>query len=396
MNPSKYAFQAGLFILLSIAAGIFLIARVAESRGTPSDAIQYTAIFPAGKDIAGLDPGAEVRLLGVKVGRVEGIEVVTPQTADQDAEVRVHFIVGGGVRLRQNEPKVDLQTALTGGAWLNILSVGTGEHLAEGGKVTGNTTDLFAMVGEVRREMALTLAALREDLDEVSTELVETAESIETTAGDATKLIAKIDKQVDPLLQDVDTFLEESTAVMTDIRGVFGDSGEDIRITLAKLSSLTTTLDVKLPKSVDQITAFIEKAETSIEDVDKLVTEITGAATEVRALLADNRPDIDRTIESARRSVDGLEGLVDDLRANPSRLLWPPDDKDLNNQDLYATARSYAKAAEDLESAAAALHQASTDEGADDAKLQALREQLMQQFQYFDKLQAEVWERYEK
>jgi phospholipid/cholesterol/gamma-HCH transport system substrate-binding protein len=395
MDSSKYAFQAGLFILFSIAAGIFLIARVAE-RGGPKDASAYTAVFTAGKDIAGLAVGNEVRLMGVKVGLVESIEIVAPDSPDEDAEVHVGFVVGNGLELREVGNKVELQTALTGGAWLNILNVGTGEKLAEGSEVTGNSTDLFAMVGEVQREMTVTLASIREDLDVVSTELVETADSIETAATDANSLINKIEKEVDPVLKDIDTFLAESTGVMTDVRAVFGDSGDDIRTTLAKLATLSTSLDEKIPGTVDQIAAFVTKAETSIDGVDTLVTELTGTATEARTLLADNRPDIDRTIESARRSVDELEGLVDDLRANPSRLLWPPDEKDLNNLDLYATARTYAKAAEDLESAAAALSNAAGDGETDPIKLQALRQQLLQQFEYFDKLQGEVWERFEK
>lgn len=395
MNPSKYAFQAGLFILLSLAAAIFLIARVAE-RGAPSDAKEYTAVFEAGKDIAGLTVGNEVRLMGVKVGRIESIQIIAPDKPENDAEVHVGFVVGNGVELREVGNQVELQTALTGGAWLNILSVGTGDKLAEGSEVTGNSSDLFAMVGEVQREMAVTLEALREDLDIVSSELVETADSIETAANDADKLINKIDQEIEPVLKDIDTFLAESTGVMTDVRSVFGDSGEDIRTTLAKLSSLSTSLDEKIPGTIDQIQAFVTKAETSIDGVDTLVTELTGTATEARTMLADNRPDIDRTIESARRSVDELEGLVDDLRANPSRLIWPPDEKDLNNMDLYATARSYAKAAEDLESAAAALSKADVDGEDDPIKLQALRQQLLQQFEYFDKLQAEVWERFER
>lgn len=395
MNPSKYAFQAGLFILFSIAAAIFLIARVAE-RGTPGDATPYTAVFAAGEDIAGLNVGNEVRLLGVKVGIVESIKVVTPTTPEDEAEVHVGFMIGKGIELRETGNNVELQTAVTGGAWLNILNVGTGQSLAKGGKVNARTSNLLAMVQDVRDEMQLTLASVREDLDTVSIELVQTADSIETTANDANTLIHKIEKEIDPVLKDIDTFLAESTGVMTDVRAVFGDSGEDIRTTLAKLSSLSTSLDQKIPGTIDQITEFVTKAEQSIEGVDTLVTELTGTATEARTMLADNRPDIDRTIESARRSVDELEGLVDDLRANPSRLIWPPDEKDLNNLDLYATARTYAKAAEDLESAAAALHRAEGDNEDDPIKLQALRQQLLQQFDYFDKLQAEVWERFEK
>lgn len=402
MNSSKYAFQAGLFILLSIAAGIFLVSRVAD-RGGPRDATAYTAVFTAGEDIAGLSVGNEVRLMGVKVGLVESIEIIAPDDPSEDAEVHVGFIVGNGIELREVGNNVELQTALTGGAWLNIMNVGTGDAIAAGGEVPGQTFDLYAAVKDVRdkfgvvsKEVETTLVAVREELDTVSAELVETADSFETTADEATALINKVEEDLDPLLEDVDVFLAESTGVMTDVRAVFGDSGDDIRTTLAKLSSLSTSLDEKIPGTIDQIASFVTKAESSIDGVDTLITELTGTATEARTMLADNRPDIDRTIESARRSVDELEGLVDDLRANPSRLLWPPDEKDQRNMDLYATARTYAKAAEDLESAAAALQRAEADGEDDPIKLQALRQQLLQQFDYFDRLQAEVWERFEK
>jgi len=389
MTPSKYAFQAGLFILLSIAGAIFLVAKVAESRNAPADATTYVAVFTDGEDIAGLSPGAEVRLMGVKVGRVETVEVAVPEDRARDAEVHVRFSVGEGVELRQTDSEVELQTAVTGGAWLNILRVGTGQPLAENGKVQAKSSNLLALMSDVRDEVRQTLTVVREDMDTVSTELVETADGIESFTTSADGLVKNLEAKLDKLLG-------ESTGVMADIRAVFGDSGDDIRTTLAKLRSLTTRLDTKLPETLDEIDGFVNKAETSIDGVDKLITELTGTATQARTMLADNRQDIDRTIESARRSVDELEGLIDDLRANPSRLVWPPDEKDLNNNALYALARSYAEAAEDLESAASALSAASKQEGADPEKLEALRAALMQQFKHFDKLQKEVWERFEQ
>lgn len=389
MNQSKYAFQAGLFILLSIAAAIILIAWVAESRNAPTDAKHYTAVFADGEDIAGLSPGAEVRLMGVKVGRIDEVKVVTPTEPNQGAEIHVDFSVGQGVALRSIDPELELQTAVTGGAWLNILRVGTGPTLADGEKVRAETSNLLAIMTDVRDELEETLSVVRKDLDKVSDELVETADGIESFTKSADRMITSIETSASSLLK-------ETSGVMGDIRSVFGDSGDDIRTTLAKLSSLTTRLDKQLPETLDEVAGFIKKTETSIEGVDKLVTEITGTATEARTLLADNRTDIDRTIQSARRSVDELEGLVDDLRANPSRLIWPPDEKDLNNNTLYAMARSYAKAAEDLESAAGALHTASQEEGVDQEKIEVLRTKLMEQFKHFDKLQGEVWERFEK
>lgn len=389
MSPSKYAFQAGLFILLSIGAAIFLIARVAESRGIPDDAKAYTAVFAAGEDIAGLSGGAEVRLLGVKAGRVQSVEVVTPTTDLDDASIHVKFVVGDGVELRETDAKVELQTAVTGGAWLNILSVGTGRPIPDGGRIDAKASNLLSMMADVRDELQLTLATLREDSDQVSTDLVGTADSIEKTAESVTQLVERVDGKIDPIVKDFDTLMAEATGVMTDIRGVFGDSGEDIRTTLANFSSLTTKLDEQLPGVLEDVSGFVGKAGTSLDGIDQV---LDGA----NALLADNKPEIDRMVQSARRSADELEGLIDDLRANPSRLLWPPDEKDLKNIDLYAAARAYAKAAEDLESAAASLQQASSDGNANDEELDTMRKNLLLQFEHFDKLQEALWTRFEK
>jgi len=396
LNPSKYAFQAGLFILLSIAAGIYLIAQVAESRNTPGDATRYVAVFPAGEDVSGISEGAEVRLLGVKVGTVEAVTIAPPTSADEDATVRVTFSVGNGVELRQGNPELKLQTAVTGGAWLNILSVGTGQALAEGSEVPGSSENLVAMIGDVRDEMQITLAAVREEIDVVSAELVQTADSIERSADGVSTLITAIETDIDSVLTEASALMTEGTGVMSDIRAVFGDSGEDIRTTLANLNTLTTDLNTSLPETLTQINGFVDRTRQSIDGVDELITELTGTAAEARALITSNRPNIDRTLASARRSVDELEGLVDDLRANPSRLIWPPDENDLNNMDLYATARSYANAAEDLQSAAEALQAASENGVSDPDELEALRTELMQQFEHFDSLQTELWQRFEK
>lgn len=410
MNPSKYAFQAGLFILLSIAGAIVLVARVAESRSAPSDAKSYVAVFPAGQDVGGLSEGDEVRLLGVKVGRVDKVEVATPSKADEDASIRVTFSVGNGIELRRAGARIDLQTAVTGGAWLNIDSVGVGDALAEGGEVVGSTSNVIAMIGDVRDEMRLTLTAVRENLDSVTTELVQTADSIEQSSNQATQLIAKLEKDIDPLIVDAKNVMTdmrgvfaEAKGVMADMHGIFGDSGEDIRTTLANLSKITTKLDTTLPETLGEITGFVDsagqfvkRAQASLDGADNLIGELSGTAADARAMLAANRPTIDRMVDSARRSVDELEGLVDDLRANPSRLIWPPDEKDLNNLELYATARAYAKAAEDLQSAASALREAALNTDAKPEQLDALRSDLMRQFEHFDKLQAEVWTRFEK
>lgn len=399
MNSSKYAFQAGLFILLAVAGAIAMVARVAENRASVSGTA-YVAEFSAGQDISGLIEGAEVRLLGVKVGRVEKIDIVVHD--QMDAHVHVTFTIEDHIKLHEGV-RIESQAALTGGGWLNILSTGSGNDLAENTIIPARSANLSVVIDELRRDVTSTLEL-------TAAELTSTADAIEATANEATDLINQIESGLDPVLEDYAAFMNEATGVMSDFRAVFGDSGDDIRTTLANLSTISTTLDQRLPATLDQIEGalsdiqsfsdeardLLERAQVSLDNADELIDEVTTTATGVNDLLADNRPTIDRMVSNANRAVNELEGMIDDLRANPSRLVWPPDEKDLKNLGLYAAARSYADAAEDLQLAAAALRDAQQDPNADPQELERLREALMAQFEHFDKLQEEVWGQFEE
>ncbi len=445
MTPSKYAFQAGLFILIAIGATIAIIARVSDS-GMLSNAHTYTATFAPGQDISGLAVGSEVRLLGVKVGRITAIEVHTDDNSD--AHVHVTFEVPDDVRFREPNPfltgiqqsplrtsstdiafgttaaRVEAQTSFTGGAWLNILSLGEGLPLPEGSSVAARSVNLNAMVDEVRAELTTTLASVRGEIAAVGDEITQTSDAFEQTAAafedtanEATALINEIEQEIDPAIARYNAFMDEAIGVAEEVNAVFGDSGEDIRTTLANLSSTTTTFDQRLPGMLDEVDAalasintladdlggFVDRAEASVDSIDALLAEAGGLTRELRATLGDNRVEIDRMVTNARRTVVELRGLMEDLRANPSRLVWPPDERDLANLELYAVARQYANAAEDLQAAVQMLRDATvvsgggpSDDPANAERLEQMREHLMEQFEYFDELQRELWERYER
>ncbi|MFI4859209.1 MAG: MlaD family protein [Phycisphaerales bacterium JB063] len=443
MNQSKYAFQAGLFILLAIGATIAIIARIADSRGGIGNARTYIATFAPGQDISGLAVGSDVRLLGYKVGRITDIELQAD--GDMDAHIHVTFEVLDNVQFRRpdpflqhfgessilpaheqiqfgsTEPRIEAQTSFTGGAWLNILSLGEGLDLPDQALIPARSVNLNAMVDEVRAELTTTLASVRKEIASVGDEITQTttafeqtADAFEDTAHEATALIEKIESEIDPALEQYTGFMAEATGVMQEVNAVFGDSGEDIRTTLANFNTITTTFDARLPGMLDGVDSalasintlvedvggFVDRAEQSVDSVDALLADAGGLTRELRATLGDNRVEIDRMVTNARRTIAELRGLMEDLRANPSRLVWPPDDRDLANLELYAVARQYANAAEDLQSAVQQLRDATVTDPSDDPanaeRLEQMREHLMEQFEYFDDLQRELWERYER
>jgi len=411
MNQSKYAFQAGLFILIALVVGMLIIYRIGQNGAGPAGTRTYVAVFDPGQDISGLKVGAEVRMLGVPVGRVTDIEVTTHEDS-MDAHAHVTFTLRSDLQLKTENARIESQTAFTGGGWLNILSLGEGEKLDEMAEVSARSVNLTAMVDEVREELTLTLSDVRESVEIATQKLTDTAASIEDTSREATDAINHIEAQIDPVVAEYNEFIDEATGVMADARDIIGDSdsGEDIRQTLANLNAVSATANERLAGTLDQIdaavgqinslsddiSAFIDRTEQSLEGVDTLLADTDLLITDTRAALGDNRAEIDRMVNNARLAVVELRGMVEDLRANPSRLVWPPDEGDRNNLDLYASARQYANAAEDLQLAIQQLRDASVTSPDDTEKLERLRENLEAQFDHFDAVQREVWERFER
>ncbi|XAM01416.1 hypothetical protein OT109_08475 [Phycisphaeraceae bacterium D3-23] len=227
MSQSKYAFQAGLFILLAIAATIAIIARIADSRGGLGSSRTYIATFAPGQDISGLAIGSDVRLLGYKVGRITDIALQADGT--MDAHIHVTFEVQDNVQFRQPdpflqhfgestllpaperiqfgsaEPRIEAQTSFTGGAWLNILSLGEGLGLPDKAEIPARSVNLNAMVDEVRAELTTTLTSVRKEVAALSGEITDTADAFEQTAAafedtanEATALIQDIESEIDP------------------------------------------------------------------------------------------------------------------------------------------------------------------------------------------------------
>ncbi|XAM01417.1 hypothetical protein OT109_08480 [Phycisphaeraceae bacterium D3-23] len=91
--------------------------------------------------------------------------------------------------------------------------------------------------------------------------------------------------------------MAEATGVMQEVNAVFGDSGEDIRTTLANFSSITTTFDDRLPGMLDEVDTalgsinsltedlggFVDRAEQSVDGVDALLADAGGLTRELRA-----------------------------------------------------------------------------------------------------------------
>jgi phospholipid/cholesterol/gamma-HCH transport system substrate-binding protein len=114
-------------VVLLIAAG-FLGFAVAHSGRTASAGYQLHAQFD---HVDGLNPGADVRIAGVKVGSVVSMEI-DPKTFLAD----VTLTVRDNIHLPKDTGAEITSESLLGGKFLNLSPGGSGTDLAPGGLIT--------------------------------------------------------------------------------------------------------------------------------------------------------------------------------------------------------------------------------------------------------------------
>ena len=119
--------RAGAFLITAVVAALVVILTLSKSAVFTSKT-NYVVRFGMDDGVAGLDIGSEVRVSGLKVGRVTAIE----QDFGND-RINVHVQVRADIRVREGAAVIRTQPLLGNYSWLNFSNLGTGKELGEGG-----------------------------------------------------------------------------------------------------------------------------------------------------------------------------------------------------------------------------------------------------------------------
>lgn len=157
MNTKKMEFSVGIFVLIGLAAILYLAIQVGGSRFLAGDTQTYVAHF---SNIGGLNQGSNVMIAGVKVGSVGDIELDQEKLiakvelkiergitlyADTIASIKTNGLIGdkyvsvdpGGaldIELDPSEPIVDTESALDIESLISRFAFGSVEEEGGGGK----------------------------------------------------------------------------------------------------------------------------------------------------------------------------------------------------------------------------------------------------------------------
>lgn len=414
---------AGLFVVLSLALGVFVAGMLSRSRNHQGG-LEFVVRFTLADGAAGLGPDSSVTLAGLAVGKVKNIRLYNapaigaraegsavtpfPQAIDVTIDVAKDLVLYENAAIYLEKPLLGSLSAI------NIASPGTpaepqnrtpsvGTWRVEKGDVVngGVAPPAFLAQAGLGPEQVTSiknmLASIERSVNTVEQTIAKSGPNVEGTAADARAVVASLREQLpawqaqiasvlaraeaasgrlDPIMQQAETGMAQAKLLIDDVRAVVTDNRARIDSILANTDELSGSLNKE----------SINLLNNSLREGERAMQNVAIAVDDVRALVSEQVPTLRRTMANLRLMSDQLKLTSVEVRSQPWRLLIQPTTKEFESQVLYDATRSYAAAASDVRAAAEVMQQLARTEqpvAADDEALAAAAQRLRESLATF-------------
>lgn len=448
-------FRAGLFIVLTIVAGVAALVRLSGLSDAFTARTSYVVRFDLAVGASGLKSGSVVKIGGQPVGSVTAVDFVPPPrtierlrsnaapgqalslpepgTPAPPTHLYVTMQVRSDLRLFA-DADVTLELPLLGSvSQINIPSVGgAGEPI-----ITNNPASVAVAPPRVLEAWDLidgqlappTFLAQAGYGDEQKTQLQQILQRGSEIGAQVQSLVKNVQTRADPTLaslnQAADNVRDITATVNADVPGW----ARLITESLVNTRSATANADqrlLELRAAIGFVQATIEKNEPFLSAIFANTAELTSKANgelfgiirdtlldgrravgdvadlsaRARVLATEAQPELRQTLANARLASDQLRLAMVEIRRNPWRLLYQPTKRELEEELTFDAARTYAQAVSNLRSASesleALLASAQARGGADEAaraRLAEMTEQLNQAFARYQDAERSLLDR---
>jgi len=284
METRAHYVAVGAFVLAMLFLAFVAVLWLAGSQFSTSFA-HYDIYFEG--PVSGLSNGAKVEYIGIPVGTVSDIEIVSDpeELARAGKPIRVTIEIKSTVQIKK-DAAASIQTNILSGVSFILISQGKNPELIEAHK-----GERYPVIRS-RRSTFSSLAARGPQL---------------------------LDK-IDGILDQVDDVLNEQNR-------------QNFAATLENIKKVTGSLAEHLDKSYSSPNGLKDELSAALTDFDKLVKGLGDTNHQIEATMQDVRPgirnfsqhtlvDIDSLIGETRQFVSGLSRLASQIERDPTRLLF--------------------------------------------------------------------------
>ncbi len=379
---------AGSFLLASVTLAVVASFVLSDIGQRLKKTNEYLVHFTIAQGAMGIKIGSPVLLGGQPVGKVSGVTIVPDSgtgrvrggSIDVAVQVDAQYVLYDNALFYLEKPLLGSLTSI------NIASmgvkelvkgdqqIGPGPELASGERIAGSIAPpSFLADAGVGSEQVLDLkqiiAQAKEAVEKINglidgnselvtgtlTDIRGAAKDARGAVKEATDKVPDWTKRIDSILASADTTaadfpkLKDKIGTLIDDGGhLIGDARSLINDNRSQIDAFIDNLDVAAATVRENIDPLAKQAREAMSSFESLSTRLD-------TIVSTESPSIRRTLANARLASEQLKLTMMEIRAQPWRLLVQPDTKEIQEQLLYDSARSYAEAVSDLRAASESL-----------------------------------------
>jgi ABC-type transporter Mla subunit MlaD len=401
--------RAGIFVLASITLAFFIILTLAGVRQRLAPAKTYIVRYSLAEGATGLQEGSEVRVGGRNIGIVSAVRL-TGDNPEAPSNVDVTIRVSKDILFHSDAVGLLERPLLGSNSVINFTSLGGGDGsttLTNGAVIQGaiaapsflaqagygaeqqqQLQDIFARADSLTERLDRLTAQFETDtMPLVNDGLADFRE----IAADARERSGEWFDRVDVILADVESAsktatssIDEARSIIAEIDSLISDNRESIDTSIANVETASAQLNDMLTRldneTVDALNGLLADGRAGVDDARATIDQVS-------TLLSEQSPEIRRTLANTRLASDQLRLTMGEVRRSPWRLLYRPNQKELEFELLYDATRAYASAVSDLRAATEALEAVSAsgaEQGPDGEPIQGMLTNMTEAFTRYE------------
>ncbi len=280
--------KAGLIIVVSMILLTGLIILIGGSQFLDKFDTYYIKV----KNAAGLEPGAQVKLGGVRIGRV--VSVKEPQGAGES--VLVEIGIKKGKPIYKGTKASVTQVGFVGDIYLLLSVTDTvNERIKPGDVIPSEEVVDFGVIMSKVEGLSKSLDTLIRDVNKVFSP--ENVKQVESLLGNTNKAIVSATSNIDKMTAD-------------------------IRMTADKLSKVLNELEGLVSNNKGEFTQVLKKAHEALDKADGMLGSIEKSSKTVDRAVDQQSQNLDALLNSMTRTTDELQDLIHEIKSKPWSIIY--------------------------------------------------------------------------
>ncbi len=284
----KEEFKAGIIVVSAIAILSIFIILIGGGQLFEKFDVYYIKVMNA----AGLETGAQVRLGGVKVGRV--LNVKPPVSPGEPVTIEIGL--KKGTVLYKGTKAYITQIGFVGDIYL-LLSVKdtTNEIIKVGSVIPSEEHMQMDILMAKLNNLSSSVDKLINDVDKVFSE--KNVKGIENIIGNTNRAIVSSSESIDKVTSGLKNTTERLEKVLNEIEGLLKENKSDVA-------------------------QLIKKARENIEKADDMIKSIEKTSKSVDKAVVHQSKNIDQLINSMTKTTEELQEVLQEIKTKPWSLIY--------------------------------------------------------------------------